>query len=380
MKKLLLMSCLVLGLAGGVCLPAGAAGDARAEVQAEVESGSHMSDRARRALLRARTKLEAGDAVGAVQVLDDWLTGHPERDHHLLRFERALALLAVDRPDSALADLQRAVELAPRFARAWLKLGETAYGLGRYALAAEGFGRGWELTPQPDPELRHYQGVCLLLGGKADQAVAVLASLIRDHRSRAQLDWYRALIAADLESARPGAAASLLDGMVEDFASDPRAWTLAAGYASSRQEYKAGAVYLTIADFLKPLPADQLRRLGDLYAACGVPLQAARCYTRAAASAPVVAEQDTALVRRWRADQERLASSWLAAHRPAAARAALQAAVEADPGFGRGYLLLGYCALQLDHPEQARRDLLRARSFPGQAEEASRLLQFLGEP
>ncbi len=380
MKKLLVLSCLVLGLAVCMGLPAGAATDDRAEVQAEIESGADMPDRARRVLLRARTKREEGDAVGAARVLDDWLTGHPGRDHHLLRFERALDRLALDQPDSALADLQRAVEREPRFARAWLKLGETAYGQGRYILAAQGFGRGWGLTPEPDPELLHYQGVCLLLGGKADQAVAVLASLIRDHRSRAELDWYRALIAADLESTQPGAVASLLDGMVEDFASDPRAWILASEYASSRQQYKAGAVYLTVADYLEPLPADRLRRLGDLYAACGVPLQAARCYTRAVASAPVVAERDTSSVRLWREDQERLASTWLAAHRPDAARAVLQAAVEADPDFGRGYLLLGYSALQLDRPDQARKDLLKARSFAGQAEEASRLLQFLEGP
>ncbi len=377
MKRTLVLLPLVMVLVAGVCAAAAAAADQRAAVQAEIESGTDLPGRAREVLFRARTRLEGGDAAGAVAALDRWLEGHPDRDHHLLRFERALGRLALEQPDSALGDLRRAVALEPRFARAWLKLGEVAYGQGSYDLAAEGFGRGSALTPAPDPELRHYQGVCLVLAGKPDAAVRVLAQLVRDLRAHAELDWYRALISADLQSTRPGAAEPYLDGMVADFASDPEAWDLAAAYAASRQRYRAGAVYLTIEDYLEPLGPDKLRRLGDLYGACGVPLQAARCYERALAHAPVAAAEDTSAVRRWRNDQERLASFWLAAHRPDRARQGLQAAVAVDPGFGKGYLLMGYSALRLDRPALARQDLDRALAFPGVAAEARRILDSL---
>jgi len=127
-----------------------------------------------------------------------------------------------------------------------------------------------------------------------------------------------------------------------------------------------------------------------LYAVIGVPLKAAAYYERAysADTEPVPAEY------------KKLASAWLAAHEPEAARATLQTALaahpttvlwalqgdveyiardftaalsafsnstELDPEFGRGYLMMGYCALELGETEAARRHLSRAAEFPDQA-------------
>ncbi len=368
---------LVLLIAGTIWAPAHAELPDRAAVQNRIESGDDLGSRARKVLFRARTRMEEGNALAAIGTLDGWLDGHPERDRSLLRFERALARMNLDQPDSALLDLRRAVALEPRFARAWLTLGEVAYGQQAYAVAAEAFAKGYGLTPDPRPEILHYQGVCLLLAGQAQQAAAVLAELLRVNRAQAELDWYRALIAADLESPHPGVAAPFLDHLVEDFAADPQAWDLAASYAASGQHYRSAAVFLTIADYLQPLAAGRLDQLGDLYAACGVPLEAARIYERALAARPATTETDSAAVRRGREDQERLASAWLAAHRPGRARAALQAAVKTDPDFGRGYLLLGYSSLELGLEEQARQELRRAQTYPKQAVEAGRILKSL---
>ncbi|PJA76717.1 hypothetical protein CO151_02050 [bacterium CG_4_9_14_3_um_filter_65_15] len=374
----LVLSCLALGsLATGAHA---AATPERAAVQQTIESGADLSSRAQQVLYRARTRLDNDDPAGAVDAVSDWLKGTPDHDHPLLRFTRAEARLYLDQPDSAWVDLRRAVDLEPRFARAWLKLGELAYSREEYALAAEAFGRGYELSPDAPTALLHYRGVCLLLADRPDEAVTVLAGLLQDHRDVAELEWYRALVAADLECAAPGRATPLLDHLVEDFAAEPDAWDLAARHAAARRDYRGAVVALTIVDYLQPLVRVRLRQLGDLYAACGVPLQAARCYRRALEGEPRAVEADSTDIRRRRASVERLAAAWLEAHRPGEARAVLQAELAADPGFGRGYLLLGYAALDLDRTELARDSWRKALAHPDQADEAGRLLQSLGAP
>lgn len=368
---------LVCGLATG---SHAAAPSERAAVQSAIESGSDLSSRAQQVLYRARTRLENDDPSGAVDAVSRWLDGSADRDHPLLRFTRAEARLNLDQPDSAWVDLRRAVDLEPRFARAWLKLGELAYSREEYALAAEAFGRGYELSPGAPAALLHYRGVCLLLADRPDEAVTVLAGLVRGHRDAAELEWYRALVAADLECAAPGRATPLLDHLVEDFAAEPDAWDLAARHAAARRDYRGAAVALTIADYLQPLGPTRLRQLGDLYAACGVPLQAARNYRRALEDEPRTVEADSTDIRRRRGSVERLAAAWLEAHRPGEARAVLLAELAADPGFGRGYLLLGYAALDLDRADLARDSWRRALAHPDQADEAGRLLQALGAP
>jgi Flp pilus assembly protein TadD len=108
---------------------------------------------------------------------------------------------------------------------------------------------------------------------------------------------------------------------------------------------------------------------------------------------------------------ERLASAWLSAHAHDRARATLKTALgrketvrlwsllgdleyldedyeaaltafdrscELDPEFGRGWLMMGYCALELERETEARRHLEKAAEFPGQASGARSLLSRIG--
>ncbi|MGD9546607.1 MAG: tetratricopeptide repeat protein [Candidatus Krumholzibacteriia bacterium] len=373
--------------------------------QARIEAGEDLAPRAQQILFRARSLLDDGKPAEAAEVLAGWLAGDPARDHALLRYELANARLAQDDETGALADLQAAVRLEPRFARAWLRLGETAYGLERYAAAAEGFARGYALTPDPRPEFLHYAGVCDLLAGRPDQAAAALSTLLTDHRAVAEPEWYRALVAAALESADPGQARPFLDHLLADRPSDPASWELAAQEAAARDDYRTAAVLLTVTGYLRPLTPAEWRQLGDLYAVIEVPRQAARCYERALQADGGSAGPDETAAR---AEVERLASAWLAAHDLEAARRTLRQAmagrptasgwallgdvdlmdgdfaaasehfgkaVALDPEFGRGHLMLGYCSLELDRPAEARRHLERALAFPEQATSARDLLR-----
>ena len=59
-------------------------------------------------------------------------TDKPDREHPLLLFNLALSHFALDQDDQAYEDLKKAVELEPRYGRAWLRLGEAAYELEKF--------------------------------------------------------------------------------------------------------------------------------------------------------------------------------------------------------------------------------------------------------
>jgi len=380
------------------------------ELQAEqtaIESGEGLSARAKKVLFRARGRQDDGDFVGAAEIMNEFLAGQPDREQPLLLFNLALSHFALDQDQEAYNDLKKAVALEPRYGRAWLRLGEAAYNLDKYAEAGEAFVRAYDLTPEKTPEILYYAGVSLLTGRKADQGLAALERLLTDNRPGAPLEWYQALISAGLEAGKPGKAAPFVENMLADNADDPGAWELAYQFAAAREDYENAAVYLTITGYLRPLTRSEAVQLGDIYAVISVPLQAARYYERAMELPSAGSDVETG-----RAEQfQRLASAWLGAHDHAKARATLktalaeketvalwalrgdleyldedfEAALEAfgracdlDPDFGRGWLVRGYCALELGRDDEARRYLDRAATFPGQEDNARNLLGRIG--
>lgn len=371
--------------------------------QAELDAGADLSSRARRALFRARAQQDIGAYAEAAEIITTWLAGDPARDHHLLRFNLAVSYLALERPADALASLERSVALAPRFARGWLRLGEAAYELEKYRQAGEAFGRAYDLSPDRRPEILYYAGVSLLSGGQPGPALSRLMLLLDLHGDEASLEWYQALLAAAIDAGQAGRATVYLERLLAAQPDDPRAWDLAYRFHAGRSDYEQAAAHLTLAGYLRELSREEQVQLGDLYAVIGVPLQAARYYEQAftAASEPQPDEY------------RKLATAWLSAHELDAARATLATALAArpttglwalkgdleytaedygaaldafgqatalDPEFGRGYLMQGYCALELDREAEARRHLARAISFPDQAAAARALVRRLDVP
>jgi Flp pilus assembly protein TadD len=53
---------------------------------------------------------------------------------------------------------------------------------------------------------------------------------------------------------------------------------------------------------------------------------------------------------------------------------AFSRACDTDPDYGRGWLMMGYCALELGRDAEARRHLEKAAAFPDQQANARSLL------
>ncbi len=336
--------------------------------QETIESGDGLSARGKKALFRARGKQDDGDFETAASIMSEWLDGDPGRAHPLLLFNLALSHFALDQDQLAYEDLTKAVELEPRYGRGWLRLGEAAYGLEKYAEAGEAFWKAYDLTPDHTPEILYYAGVSLLMGKEPERALGALEKLLNEHREGADLDWYQAMISAGIEAERSGVVGPFVDRMLEDNPSEARAWELSYQFGIGREDYHAAAVSLTIAGYLRLLSHDEIVQLGDLYAVISVPVQAARYYEEAMNITPADVETG-------RADEyERLASAWLGAHDHDRARSTLKIALaeketvgllsllgdleymdgdfeaalaafgracELDRDFGRGWLMMG---------------------------------------
>jgi tetratricopeptide (TPR) repeat protein len=143
----------------------------RVTLQNSIEAGDGLSSRARKTLFTSRSKQDKGEYGSAAAVMGKWVSEHPDGPHHLLYFNWAVSQLSLDQSAEAMANLEQAVSLEPQFARAWLRLGEAAYDLEKYARAAEAFSHGYSLMPDPRPEILYYSGVAWLL---ADQGHNIL--------------------------------------------------------------------------------------------------------------------------------------------------------------------------------------------------------------
>jgi tetratricopeptide (TPR) repeat protein len=401
-------SALLMVMVIGLSNPSVAQGQRDQELlqeQEAIESGDGLSARGKKALFRARGKQDDGDFAEAASIMTGWLDGDPGRAHPLLLFNLALSHFALDQDRLAYEDLTQAVELEPRYGRGWLRLGEAAYELEKYMEAGEAFWKAYDLTPEHTPEILYYAGVSLLMGKEPERALGALEKLLNEHREGADLDWYQAMISAGIEAGRPGVVGPFVDRLLEDNPSEVGAWELSYQFSVGREDYKAAAVSLTVAGYLRPLSHDETVQLGDLYAMISVPVQAARYYEEAMG----VPATD---VETGRADEfERLASAWLGAHDHGRARSTLKTALgeketvglwsllgdleymdgnfeaaltafgsacDLDQDFGRGWLMMGYCAIELGRETEARRHLNRAAEYPGTEASARNLLGRVG--
>ncbi len=375
--------------------------DTLLEEQRAIESDAGLGSRARRVLFKARANQDKGDFAEAADVISQWLDGHSDRQHHLLFFTRAASYEQLDKSDLALADLEKAVQLEPRFGRAWLNLGEIAYQLENYSVAGDAFAQAYDLTPAAPPEILFYAGVTRLLGGEAKKARSDLEKLLLHAEKTPPREWYQAYLATVQDVGPSSKTSNLVDRLLLDHQDDAAAWQLAAQDALGREEYEQAAIYLTISDYLNPLPYTELVQLGDIYAVINVPIKAAQYYEQA------LKQGDKEPLS---TDYERLASAYLAAHKVPESRQAIKRGLEVadtlqlwsllgdldymdkdyaaalidfqkcqtlSDDFGRGWLMMGYCALEMGNKDQAYRFLVKAKAYPDQASSAETLLRRL---
>lgn len=350
----------------------------------------------RMALFEAQQYVQGVNYSGAVNSLEEYLSEHPGEDNFWMRFFLGDYYTHLEEDEKAFDQLEKCVALEPRFAQGWLKLGEVAYSLQRYGRAGEAILRGFDLDEEKRPELLYFSGASYILAEQPAKALPVLDRLIGGDFGEPRLEWYRAAISAAIETQELDEGRATVDRMLATFAEDPDAWYLAFQYEASVSDYEQAAVALTVVGYLRPLSRQEQIQLGDLYSAIDIPVVAGEYYRSAVA--------DSASAR----DVERLASAYIASYNQEDALAVLTRAVREEPTArlysllgdlqfmrkdydasydafaqctrldaeeGRAFLMMGYCAMELERNEDAVASLERALAFEDVADRAQSLLE-----
>ncbi len=358
-----------------------------------------LSIGATRVLYEAQQLIDRKAYEKAGRILEKFIEKHPKRNHCFIAFTLANALYFVGDKEESLAHYQAAVRMNPAFGPAWVNLGQVAYDLKRYGLAAgalvEGFARTGEEEGK-NPDLLYYAAVAYILDGHQEKAAPILEALVSGKHGDPDKEWFQALLNIYLDLDHEKKAERLIEQMMGRYGDQPETWKLSYQFEANRQNYKMAAVALTVYSYLKPLTREEAILLADLYATIKVPLLACAYYEKAFASGASSEEY------------ERLASAYMSAHRTGQARQTLTEALKnkptpklwslvgdlnymeedfegayyafeesarLDPKDGRAYLMMGYCALQTNKKKQAADALQRAKGFPKQRKLAKQLLE-----
>jgi tetratricopeptide (TPR) repeat protein len=369
--------------------------DSRAAVK-KIDTVDDVPYRGRLALMRAQEESDRGDLKAAIEELRDFLTDHPENNHFILRNHLGNLLVQAGKPEEALAEYQAAVSLEKLFTQGWLNIGEIAYNLGRYDVAAGALRNGYEQSERKQSTLLYYCSAAYLMAKDPASAVPLLEELVGGDFGRPKLEWFKALIAACAEIKDTERGRKAADLLVRVYPDDAGAWYLAFQFYAGIGDYEQAAVALKVADYIEPLARQQAKQLGDVFATIKVPSLASSHYQRVVGDSSGTAR-----------DYEKLASACLASYDTDAASRAIEDGLKIGPTYrlwsllgdtrfiqldyagafdayrecakldstqGRPLLMMGYCAIQVGRTDEAVPYLERALEFPDQKMTAEQLL------
>ena len=344
----------------------------------------------------AQQAMEKKDYLKAKEYLKKFIEKNPQKPHYLVEFTLANAFAVTDKNTEALQHYRAAADLYPDFAAAWQNMGKIYFGLKQYDKAGDCLLKGYEINEKKDSSLLYYAAVSYIMAKKEKNALPHLERLVSGEIGAPKTEWLEALLKVCMDLQLKEKAFQVIHRLLEKNGNDPRWWKILAQFHLQESDYKPAVAALTVHSYLTFLKKQDIMLLGDLYNAVGVPLSAAVYYEKALTSGnnPAV--------------YEKLASAYIGAHRPAKAIEVLDRALEKKPTSGlwftmgqvlyeqgnfdkaynafnqsarlnskngRAYLMMGYCALQMDKKETARSAFQKATRFPKQRKIAKELLK-----
>ena len=367
-----------------------------AKVEKPIETLEDLPRDARMALFEAQQHMEKGENDKAVESLAKYIKAHQKDAHFLVRYQYAGMLVQVDKRAEAVKEYEKVVALEPRYDEGWLALGETAYGLGDFKRAAEALQKGYDLSTEKRPELLYYAAAARLQSGDTAGALPMLEELTSGKHGAPKFEWYRGLVSGCLQAEDKDRGQRAVNAMLEKYPSNADAHYLAFQFYASTSNYQQAAVALTVVGYLRPLTGQEHKQLGDLYSAIDSPAAAAEHYN--------VAVRDSSSG----ADPERIASAYMASFQPDSALVVLNKNLSEAPTFQlwsllgdlqvmekhfddaykafsecvklspdkpRPYMMLGYCALEMNQPDLAMTHLTVAAASEEYGERAQMLIQ-----
>ncbi len=346
----------------------------------------------------AQQLMEKKDYLKAEGCLRKFIEKNRKRPHYLVEFTLANALAVAGKDSEALPHYRAAARLYPNFAAAWQNMGKIYFDLNQYDEAGDCLLKAYEVSEKNNPSLLYYAAVSYIMAEKGENALPHLEYLSSGEAGDPKTEWLEALLKVYMDMKLKEKAFAVVRRLIDENEDAPRWWKILAQLHLQQGDYKPAVAALTVHSYLTFLTKQDIMLLGDLTNAIGVPLKAAKYYEKALNLTNNVG------------DYEKLASAYIGAHRPAKAIEVLDKALEKkptsglwfmmghvlyeeenfdkaynafnqsariDPKSGRAYLMMGYCALQMDKKETARSAFQKATRFPKQQKIARDLLKHI---
>jgi tetratricopeptide (TPR) repeat protein len=336
----------------------------------------------------------------AEQILKHFIKTYPQKCHYLTEFTLANALSLSGKDNEALMHYRSTVALCPEFSYAWQNMGKIYFDIKQYIQAGDCILKGYEISETRDYSLLYFAAVSYCLAQEYKKALPHLTCLVSGEAGSPRVEWLEAFLQVCMELHLKDEAFRVVNLLLDKDGGNPRWWKILAQFHLQDNNYKEGVAALTIYSYLSPLKKDELLLLGNLSSTIGLPLKASHYYEQF-----ISMHEDVQP-----ADYERLASAYLAGHRPAKAEDTLRWALKETPTFGLwsmlGYvfyeeekfdeayrafeqashinrkdgkihLMMGYCALQSDEKEKARTAFQEAARYSKQKKQAKKMLKQL---
>ena len=277
-------------------------------------------------------------------------------------------------------------------------MGRVYFDLKRYKTAGDCLLKGYEVSETRDYSVLYFAAVSYFLAKEYNKAMPHLKYLVSGKAGPPKIEWLEAFLQVCMELHLKDEAFRVVNLLLDKDGDNPRWWRFLAHLYLQQNDYKKAVAALTIRSYLTSINRKDIMLLGDLNNAIGVPTKAAQYYEQA-----VILEDETKP-----SDHEKLATTYLAAHRPTKARDALERALkktktsklwfvlgqvfyedekwsEAYQAFnkaarldrkdGKAHLMMGYCALQMNKRDMAKAAFQKAAHFSKQRKTAKEMLK-----
>ena len=344
----------------------------------------------------AQQAMEKEEYLKAEQCLWKYFKKHPQKPHYLVQFTMGNVLTLMGKEKKALSYYETAADLYPEYAPTWQNMGKIYFDMKQYEKGGDCLLKTYELVEKKEPSLLYNVAVCYLIAGKAKKALPHLERLISGEKGPPKTEWLEALLKVYMDLKLKEKAFAVVRRLIDENRDNPRWWKILAQLHLQQNDYKKALAALTIHSYLTPLNREAIILLGDLSNAVGVPVKAAGYYEKA-----LGLQADPS-------DYEKLASAYITAHRQTRALEVLDKALKIkpcsklwfmmghtlyqeekfnkaykafdqsarlNPGIGRAYLMMGYCALHMNKKGKARMAFQKATRFSKQRKTAKKLLK-----
>ena len=332
---------------------------------------------------------------------------------------------------------EQAVAQKPDLAPAWLNLAKCRYDLGRMQAAATAFIKGYEASADKKADHLYYAAICYFQSNNHHSALQTFNRLIKHHPDQFTLErreayvsilfameqnktalphveilarqltgqkkkkWQEILFYQYLQLNMEKKALDYGRMLTRTDPTEPKWWKGVSHLYLNRNDLKNGLNHLVIYSFLTPPTREEKKLMADLYLSLGIPVKAIPLYENL-----LNEKTDTNLFKR-------IVQACTAAHEPEKAIEWIDKslALKPDTGLlqrkaglfyemkqyeraarvyeeltkgaakpGEYFLLLGYCAWNLNQPDRARHAFEKAARFHKQKKAAHQALARLNSP